>query len=176
MKATSPLPLRVEPARPADMAAIGRLGAMLVRLHHDFDPERFISPDSATPQGYADYLLGELERPDVVILAAHSGDAVIGYVYAAMEGTDYMSLRGPAGVIHDLMVDPAHRGQGAGWRLLDAVLAKFRTRRAPRIVLSTAYRNERARAFFEKAGFRPSMVEMTREADESAPRTGDSRS
>jgi hypothetical protein len=27
-------------AEPADLQAIGRLGALLVRLHHDLDPDR----------------------------------------------------------------------------------------------------------------------------------------
>jgi hypothetical protein len=29
-------------AAPADLAAIGRLGALLARTHHDLDPARFI--------------------------------------------------------------------------------------------------------------------------------------
>jgi RimJ/RimL family protein N-acetyltransferase len=34
---------------------------------------------------------------------------------------------------------------------------------APRVVLMAAWRNESARALFARLGFRPTMVEMTRE-------------
>jgi hypothetical protein len=34
----------VRPASAEDEAAMGRLGAMLVAEHHDFDPRRFIAP------------------------------------------------------------------------------------------------------------------------------------
>ncbi len=90
---------------------------------------------------------------------------MIGYAYAALEGYDYMSLRGPAGVLHDIVVDPGHRGRGVGRRLLDATLAHLKSRGAPRVVLSTAERNEAAQRLFASAGFRRTMVEMTRELE-----------
>ena len=74
-----------------------------------------------------------------------------------------MSLRGPAGVLQDIVIDPAHRGQGIGRLLLDAVLAALDARGAPRVVLSTAEQNVPAQRLFARAGFRRTMVEMTRE-------------
>jgi ribosomal protein S18 acetylase RimI-like enzyme len=74
-----------------------------------------------------------------------------------------MALRGPAGVLHDILVDPAHRGHGVGRMLLDATLAALKDLGAPRVVLSTAERNEAAQCLFERAGFRRTMIEMTRE-------------
>jgi ribosomal protein S18 acetylase RimI-like enzyme len=76
-----------------------------------------------------------------------------------------MALRGPAAVLHDLIVDPAYRGRGAGRALLSAAVAALRARQAPRLVLSTAARNESAQRFFERAGFRRTMVELTRELE-----------
>jgi ribosomal protein S18 acetylase RimI-like enzyme len=94
---------------------------------------------------------------------------VLGYTYAGVEGNDYMALRGPAGVLHDIVVDPAHRGNGVGGMLLDATIAELRGRGAPRIVLSTAERNETAQRLFARAGFRRTMIEMTREMDGDSP-------
>ena len=74
-----------------------------------------------------------------------------------------MSLRGPAGVLHDIVVDPAHRGNGVGQTLLDATLEAIKARGATQVVLSTAERNESAQRLFTRAGFRPTMIEMTRE-------------
>jgi ribosomal protein S18 acetylase RimI-like enzyme len=90
---------------------------------------------------------------------------VLGYTYAGVEGTDYMALRGPAGVLYDVVVDPAHREQGVGRMLLEAAVAELRARGAPRVVLSTAERNENAQRLFARAGFRRTMIEMTRELD-----------
>jgi len=101
--------------------------------------------------------------PDVVVLVAERDGEVLGYTYAGVEGFDYMSLRGPAGVLYDIVVDRAHRGRGVGRTLLDATLAALEARGAPRVVLSTAERNEAAQRLFARAGFRRTMIELTRE-------------
>jgi len=147
------------------MPAVGRLGALLVRLHHEFDAKRFIAASPGTPKGYASYLSSQLEEPDVVILVADSGGDVIGYTYAGVEGWDYMALRGPAGALYDIVVDPAYRGNGIGRQLLTTALATLKERGAPRVVLSTAEGNDAAQHLFESAGFRRTMIEMTRESD-----------
>jgi ribosomal protein S18 acetylase RimI-like enzyme len=160
----------IRPAAPDDMKAVGRLGALLVQIHHDFDPERFIAPTSRTQQGYGSFLGTQLGDASVVVLVAEDDGQVLGYTYAGVEGFDYMSLRGPAGVLHDIVVDPAHRGHGVGRMLLDATLAALEGRGAPRVVLSTAERNEPAQRLFARAGFRRTMIEMTRElAGETPP-------
>ena len=159
----------IRPATAADMAAVGRLGALLVRTHHEFDPERFIAATPQTERGYGSYLRGQIKDADVSVLVADCEGEVIGYTYASIEGYDYMSLRGPAGVLHDIVVDPGHRAAGVGRLLLDATIAALEARGAPRVVLSTAARNEPAQRLFTRAGFRRTMIEMTREA------AGDSR-
>jgi ribosomal protein S18 acetylase RimI-like enzyme len=137
-------------------------------MHHDFDAERFIAATPQTAHGYASYLGTQLEESDVVVLVAEREGEVVGYTYAGVEGYDYMSLRGPAGVLHDIVVDPGHRGHGIGRMLLDATLAALRASGAPRVVLSTAEQNEPAQRLFARAGFRRTMVEMTRELDGDA--------
>jgi ribosomal protein S18 acetylase RimI-like enzyme len=150
-------------ATPADIPAIGRLGALLVRTHHDLDPERFIAATSGTENAYGSFLGSQLDEPKVIVLVAERDGEVIGYTYAGVEGTDYMSLRGPAGVLYDIVVDPAHRRQGVGRMLLDATLEALEYRGAPRVVLSTAEGNHSAQRLFDRAGFRRTMTEMTRE-------------
>jgi ribosomal protein S18 acetylase RimI-like enzyme len=161
----------VRPARPDDAPALGRLGAQLVAAHHGFDPLRFIAPRPGTAAGYGGFLGSQLQRDDTVVLVAERNGDVVGYAYGALEGNDWMALRGPAGVVHDLVVDPAHRRQGIGGRLLAAVVAALAERGAPRVVLSTAERNAAAQRLFAAAGFRPTMVEMTRELDDPQPAT-----
>jgi ribosomal protein S18 acetylase RimI-like enzyme len=160
--------ISIRAALPADLPAIGRLGALLVRMHHDLDEQRFLAPTPRTEQSYASFLGTQLEEPNVIVLVAERNGKVIGYTYAGIERHDYMSLRGPAAVLHDIVVDPAQRGQGVGRMLLDALLAALEARGAPRVVLTTAERNESAQRLFARAGFRRTMIEMTRELDGSS--------
>jgi ribosomal protein S18 acetylase RimI-like enzyme len=160
----------VRSATVADLPAIGRLGALLVKTHHDFDPKRFMAPTRRTASGYAAFLGSQLDRPDVVVLVAVRDELVIGYTYAAVEGRDWMSLRGDAGVLHDIVVDPERRGRGVGRMLLDATVAALHSRGATQVVLSTAERNAAAQRLFANAGFRPTMIEMTRDL-ETTPKT-----
>lgn len=165
MQAPDTLSIVIRPAVPADLPAVGRLGALLVRVHHAFDAARFIPATDGTEQAYAAWLGTQLREPDVLVLVAERDGEVLGYAYAGAEGNDYMALRGPAGVLYDLVVHPAHRAQGVGRMLLDATMAALRDRGATRCVLSTAERNEPAQRLFARAGFRRTMVEMTRELD-----------
>jgi ribosomal protein S18 acetylase RimI-like enzyme len=147
----------------ADRDAVGRLGALLVAEHHEFDRKRFIAPVSNLAELYGSFLVAQAERPDAIVLVAERDGALVGYAFGAVEGNDYMVLRGPAGELYDLVVDPGHRRQGVGTVLLDAALAALAALGAPRVVLFTAEKNEVAKQMFERAGFRRTMVEMTRE-------------
>jgi ribosomal protein S18 acetylase RimI-like enzyme len=158
-------PITVRPALPADQEALGRLGTLLVAEHHEFDPERFIAPEPDTPQRYGRFLVSHLAGEERMVLVADREGAVIGYVFFGVEGFDYMVLRGPAGAIYDLVVDPDHRRQGIGRILMDAALTELARRGAPRAVLSTAEKNHGAHQLFEREGFRRTMIEMTRELD-----------
>jgi len=155
-------PVTVRTARVEDKGALGRLGAMLVAEHHDFDPKRFIAPLPRLPERYGEFLVSQISRPEMVVLVAERGE-LVGYAFGGMEGNDYMTLRGPAGVIYDLVVDPDHRRQGIGRALLDAMLAELTKLGAPRALLFTAEKNRGAQEMFAKARFRRTMIEMTRE-------------
>ena len=159
----------VRRATTADLPGIGRLGALLIKEHYDFDPRRFLAASHRTPADYASFMSTQLEDPDKAVLVADDNGHVIGYAYAAVEGYDYMALRGPAGALHDIIVAPEHRGRGVGRLLLNATLEFFRSRGVPRVVLSTAARNEAAQQLFAGMGFRRTMIEMTRELDDPAP-------
>jgi ribosomal protein S18 acetylase RimI-like enzyme len=146
-----------------DLRHIGRLGALLVAAHHEFDARRFLAPTSRTKDAYASFLGAQLDSPDAAIFVAEENAGVIGYAYVAVESYDYMALRGPAGVLHDLIVDPERRDRGVGRGLLEAALAYLQSRGLSQVVLSAAERNEAAQRLFASLGFRRTMIEMTRE-------------
>jgi ribosomal protein S18 acetylase RimI-like enzyme len=159
----SPTDVVIRRATRADLPTIGRLGALLVKTHHDFDRKRFIAATRQTERGYASYLGSQLEEPKVVVLVAVQDEQVVGYTYAGLEGHDWMALRGPAGALYDIIVDPERRGHGVGRMLLDATVARLKSLGARQLVLSTADGNERAQRLFARAGFRRTMIEMTRD-------------
>ncbi len=162
---THPLPadVRIRRATDADVPALGRLGAALLRLHYGFDAQRFMAPHGDPEEGYAWFLGSQLREDDAVIVVAERKGDVVGYVYAGLEPLSWKELREAAGFIHDVVVDEAHRGSGIASALLESASAWLRDRGAPRVMLWTAERNHAAQRLFEHAGFRRTMIEMTRE-------------
>jgi len=156
-------PPTIRRATPADLPDIGRLGALLVAAHHQIDSKRFLAATRRTKDAYASYLGTQLDSPSAAVFVAERDGDVIGYAYVAVESYDYMALRGPAGVLHDIIVDPEHRRGGVGRGLLGAALEFVLMRGLTQIVLGTAQRNEAAQRFFASVGFRPTMIEMTRD-------------
>lgn len=156
-------PVRIRPASPADADALGRLGGELVRLHHGFDELRFIAPRPGVEAGYGRFLVSRLDADDQVILVAEADGGVIGYVYAAIEPHSWKDLRDETGWIHDVVIGEHGRRSGVGRLLVDAATAWLAERGMPRVMLSTAARNEAGQAAFTAMGFRPTMIEMARE-------------
>jgi ribosomal protein S18 acetylase RimI-like enzyme len=95
-----------------------------------------------------------------VMVAEHSG-TVIGYVFADVESTNWMELRGPCGVVHDVYVDEAARRLGAGRELMSAAIGWIRSKGRSQVVLLTKSQNQHAQHLFTTLGFRPTMIEMT---------------
>ena len=154
----------VRRATPEDLPALGRLGALLLRIHSEFDPQRFITLAGGADEGYARFLGGQLRHDDVaVFVAERQPGEVIGYVYVGLEPRSWKELRDAAGFIHDIVVDPSARGSGVAPLLLEAAFDWLRSRGAPRVILWTAEPNMPAQRLFAKEGFRRTMVEMTKE-------------
>jgi ribosomal protein S18 acetylase RimI-like enzyme len=155
----------IRQATRADAEALGRLGALLMEVHYNFDPRRFLTPGDDAAPGYRRFLLSQLNDPDAVIFVAVVDAAVVGYCYAGIEPLSWKELRDTAGFIHDLALDREARRRGAGRALLNAAVEWFRQRNVARVMLWTSTANERARRLFEQTGFRPTMTEMTLELE-----------
>jgi GNAT superfamily N-acetyltransferase len=153
----------IRTATKADLPALGRLGALLLRTHYEFDAQRFMAPDGNADAGYAWFLGTQLREDDVVVLVADQEGEVVGYVYAGLEPQSWKELREACGFIHDVVVDERGRRTGVATALIEAAADWLRAHGAPRMVLWTAQRNEAAQQLFERLGFRRTMIEMTRE-------------
>ncbi len=154
-------PARIRRATLADVTAIARLAAELVQLHHAVDPDRFFLP-AGVEQGYAWWLEREMKRRETVVLVAELDAEIVGYAYGTLEGRNWTSLLDEHAFIHDILVRQSERGAGVGQQLLSGIIAELEAAGAPRIVLQTMVNNHVAQRLFAKAGFRPTLLEMTR--------------
>lgn len=154
----------IRPATAADQQQLGRFGGALMRQHHADDPRRFLHVDHPE-DGYGRFLVSQIANPNSLVLVAENAGTVIGYVFADVEATNWMELRGPCGVVQDIYVDAAARHVGAGRALLRGAIDWIRSRRRTQVVLMTKSRNEHAHHLFASLGFRPTMIEMTLDDD-----------
>ena len=152
--------ITIRPAVKADEAALGRYGAALMRQHHAADPRRFILTERPEA-GYGRYLVSILGDPDSHVMVVEEGGAVVGYVYAHVEGTSWRDLRGPCAFVDDVFVAKAARGRGLGRRLLQAALDWAKSKGMSQVVLDHLVHNDPAERLFEGLGFRRTMIEMT---------------
>ncbi|MGH7682176.1 MAG: GNAT family N-acetyltransferase [Candidatus Eiseniibacteriota bacterium] len=152
--------MTIRPATAADQERLGQFGAALMRQHHAADPKRFIQADHAEG-GYGRYLVSQISNPNSLVMVADHSNATIGYVYAGLESTNWMELRGPCGAVHDIYVDESSRHLGAGRELLRAAIEWIRSKGHSQVVLLTKTGNEHAQHLFTALGFRPTMLEMT---------------
>ena len=147
----------------ADLPALGRMGAELMRLHFTFDPRRFMDPGDDPDSGYAWFLGTQIHDDNVAIFVAERAGAAVGYVYAGLEPRSWKELREAAGFVHDVVVLDDARRAGVATALMEAAMAWLKSRGAPRVILGTAEANRGAQELFARLGFRRTMVEMTKE-------------
>jgi len=113
--------ITVRPATAADQDSLGRFGGALMRQHHAADPRRFIQVEHPEA-GYGRFLVSRIADANSLVLVADQDGSVVGYVYADVESTNWMELRGPCGIVHDVYVDGAARRLGAGRALMRAAI------------------------------------------------------
>ena len=153
----------IRPATLADATAVGELGAVLVRAHHDFDPQRFMRPLPGIEKGYGRFLTSQIGQEDAMVMVAEADGEVGGYVYATLEDRSWRELRDACGYIEDIVVRESARRSGVATMLMNAAIEWLRKRGAPRVLLLTATPNAGAQELFTRLGFRRTMIEMTKE-------------
>jgi ribosomal protein S18 acetylase RimI-like enzyme len=160
--------VQIRPATTRDLAQVAHLAGQLVRLHHSLDPTRFFLVERAE-EGYEWFLGKELGRKESIIYVAEratderANNDIVGYAWGRLEPRDWMELLDECGRLHEIFVDSSARRLGVGSRLVQETLRWLEAHGAPRIVLTSAWKNEQAHQFFESLGFRRTMVEMTRD-------------
>src|SRR5687768_4552942 len=149
----------VRRACPEDASAIAKLALKLFAQHRDYDPERFA--DLGSIEGAEHHYSSRTTADDAIVFVADTDGEVLGFVYAEFIERDYAELLESAVWVHDLIVEEAARGTGAGKILIEAVAEAGKKAGADKLVLTAAAKNGSARRFFKERGFRETMVEMT---------------
>jgi ribosomal protein S18 acetylase RimI-like enzyme len=152
----------IRPARRDELPAVAALAGKLVRLHHELDGQRFFLPEGVE-EGYAWWFGKELPRAEVALLVAERAGTLVGYAYGRLEERDWNQLLDAHGAVHDVWVETSERRHGVASALVEALVSALVAKGAPRVVLHTAAKNAAAQALFARLGFRPTMVELTRE-------------
>jgi ribosomal protein S18 acetylase RimI-like enzyme len=117
-----------------------------------FDAYRVHYGQPAAPAATRAWLVDQLVRDRLRILAAASDGGVRGFVTVAP--TPASLLLGTAWGVRDLYVDPAHRRGGVARALVDRVVADARAAGVRRLSLQTEPDNAAALALYAGLGFR----------------------
>jgi GNAT superfamily N-acetyltransferase len=141
----SPVPFRIEPARPED---VGTLVA-LVRELAEF--ERLLHEVRVTPEDLRSHLFGP--RPYCEAALVWVGGEAAGF---ALWFHNYSTFMGRPGLyLEDLYVRPVFRGQGYGEALLAHLAGLAVARGSARLEWSVLDWNQRAIGFYTKLGAVP---------------------
>lgn len=136
-------PITLRPAVPGDAAAIGAVFDAAVRAGWAYLGDLVAGP-MFTPQDW-DRLVADHRPPNVLLVAVHNTDGVVGYT--AVHPAD--------GEMFLLFVHPGHAGRGIGRALLAAAHDALRAAGCAHAFLFVHEQNARALAVYNAAGYRP---------------------
>ena len=146
------------------MSSVVIVEADLDRIDHQTAVVELIDAYARDPMGNGrplpaqtrlELLPGLRQVPTTVIFLAYREQRAIG-IAVCFRGFSTFAAR-PLINIHDLAVLPAHRGQGVGRRLLEAVERKARELGCCKLTLEVAEHNDRARRIYRETGFEQSL-------------------
>ncbi|MEV0605130.1 GNAT family N-acetyltransferase [Polymorphospora rubra] len=92
------------------------------------------------------------ERATHVLTVAERDDQLVGFTYV---GPDDEEDEPRTGLLYAIHLDPAERGRGTGRVLMTGALATLSEQGWQRAALWVLAGNDRARAFYERGGWRP---------------------
>lgn len=151
--------MRIEPANPEDVQAVADLWVDLAadqRSHGSHllaDPNRSVVRDALVRHAVTGGLL--VGRVD---------GAIVGFVMFEPESGSY-EQDVARGVIHNLYVIPAHRGEGIGSELLSAAEAALQQAGIEVVALEVMAANDAAQRFYGRHGYDTHRLELERTLD-----------
>ncbi|HLM01658.1 MAG TPA: GNAT family N-acetyltransferase [Pyrinomonadaceae bacterium] len=152
------MPVTVRRAVLEDARRIAELAVKLVAQHRNYSPQRFAQ---VYDEQQAEWFYGrQTKAEDAAVLVAELEEKIVGFAYVQYEARNYAELLENAAWLHDIYIDEAARGQNAGKLLIESAIEIAKELGADKLMLSVAAKNEFAGEFFERSGFKTTMVEM----------------
>lgn len=148
----------VRRAEPKDARTVAGYAIKLFAQHREYDSRRFMQ--IASVEGAESFYSSRIEADNAAVLIAEIENKIVDFAYLEFESLNYAALLENAVRLHDLYVEETARGQSAGRLLVEKAAEIAAGFGADKLVLTVAAKNERARKFFERDGFKTTMVEM----------------
>ena len=150
--------VNIRRATKEDAKRVAEFAIKLFAQHHEYDTRRFAEISSV--EGAARFYGSQTEAPEAAVLVAEIENKIVGFAYLQYEAIDYANLLENAVWLHDIYIDEQARKQNAGKLLIERSIEAAKELGADKLMLSVAAKNEFAREFFERNGFKETMVEM----------------
>jgi GNAT superfamily N-acetyltransferase len=141
-----------------DARTVAEYAIKLVVQHQEYDARRFVR--LASVEQAEGFYGNQTKAKDAAVLVAELEGKIVGFAYLQFEAKDYANLLENAAWLHDIYIDETARGFNAGRVLIEKSIAVAKELGADKLMLSVAAKNEYAEGFFERNGFRTTMVEM----------------
>jgi len=141
-----------------DARTVAEMAIKLAQQHVGYDSQRF--SELAPLEQAESYYGSQTETGDATVLVAELDGKIVGFAYIQYEAKDYANLLETAAWLHDIYIAEAARGQNAGKLLIEKSIEAAQKLGADKLMLSVAAKNEFAKEFFERNGFKETMVEM----------------
>ncbi len=152
-------------ATPEETPKVASLAEKLCRQHLSYHPTRF-TDFADLAERLNDLFLEEIPNPVTRILVAEHENEIVGYVFLKLEPDSIVEISDARVWLHDIYVEPAVRGLGAGKKLLDAAVDVAREFNSKTLMLQVWPQNRLAKDIFQQYGFRPTMQEMMLEIED----------
>lgn len=148
----------VRRANEKDARTIAGFAIKLFAQHRAYDTHRFA--EIASVEGAENFYGSQTKAENAAIFVAEFENKIVGFAYLQYEAMDYANLLENAVWLHDLYVDETVRGKSAGKLLVEKSIEVAKELGADKLMLSVAAKNAAAKEFFEKQGFKTTIVEM----------------
>jgi ribosomal protein S18 acetylase RimI-like enzyme len=96
----------------------------------------------------------------LLLIAEDAKGRPIGFTFSRLEGPDDIFATGPVAEVETIVVDPEHRGEGLGQRLMRETLDRLRGMGAETVKLVVVAGNEPALRLYERMGIRPALLDL----------------
>lgn len=158
-------------------ADVPALGPLWVEVHHQHaESMAELAPyvsDATTWAEHRKVYEGVMGRPGSILLLARVGEELVGYgmvhVFPAAGSflVDTWATGPRIGEIETLAVRPGRRGEGIGGRLLDGLEEALAADGVEDLILGVLPGNEGARRLYERRGYRPTWMYLSKLAGRS---------